>query len=195
MSATTILISILSWQRCAIAMKVVFPVPPWRGRRADWQRTVPTGSIQSVCCETSWREFSAVMPWSNFNFALVHFALPLTFITCPFCRFGSLTSWMMISAFGFSKCLHLPLTSSLSLNDALSQTFVCTPSYCVCGETNGNKYSQACRFSGTLWLTQPNGVSHGGMHGKGTSERLFFPPPTTKQQIVSVGSASAQHTL
>lgn len=72
---------------------------------------------------TSWR-FSAVMPWSNFNFALVHSALPLTFITCPFCYFGSLTSWMMISAFGFSKCLHLPLTSSLSLNDALSQTFV-----------------------------------------------------------------------
>lgn len=52
--------------------------------------------------------------------------------------------------------------------------FVCTPSYCVCGETNGNKYSQACQFSGTLRLTQPNGVSHGGMHGKGTSERLFF---------------------
>lgn len=26
------------------------------------------------------------------NFALVHFALPLTFITCPFCYFWSLTS-------------------------------------------------------------------------------------------------------
>lgn len=40
---------------------------------------------------TSWR-FSAVMRWSNFNFALVHFAFPLTFITCPFCYFWSLTS-------------------------------------------------------------------------------------------------------